>query len=673
MKAERMISALSRLVIYMSSFFILSEWLTPILEVTHSGSRFHFMLFVAFSLALYFLRTPWFISFPLKLIAIVLLTTKIFDEYASWQDVWPFLKEQYEWNVPFLFMWDIEWLTNEFRTFLFFILLWMFTYFIHYWTDRMKRLFLFAIVTWAFFIILHMYGTYDSTFVIPKVMAYCLVIFIAMYWYRMSERNLPNQWKKALLSQLVAVVVVWSVAFTLPTSGDQMLLSNRQAQGEKATGYSEDDEQLGGTIQDNDAVVMKVKGPAKQYWKIETKDTYTSKGWANTEEEHRKNTLPFAEPTSPHEKYTIQLLHSLPYAPYPYQMEGATPLDGGGAATFTLEEEYDRMRAYASYEAVDVNTYQVTVRKEAYSVDYMRTLQLEDYVNEPVGRYLQLPNSLPNRVRELATSIVEPYDNVYDQVKAVEHYFAENGYVYDKANVPVPQDGEDYVDQFLFESQVGYCDNYSTSMVVMLRSLGIPARWAKGYAFGEQHYEEGEIVHTITQNDAHSWVEVYMKEEGWVPFEPTLTFTNPADFHEEREETPEVESAQEEVKEEQQQVSEASPSPWKMWVILIALVAITVGAGYTLYKRKRREPSIAEIVPTQYERLLKKLKKKGFERHEAETYSTFAEKVSEELNLDGFIECTKIYEKLLYNGMLEKTEWLRLQQLIDRVFEQVDG
>ena len=667
------ISILSRLVIYVSSFFILAEWLTPILAVTHSGSRSHFLLFTSFSLTLYFLRARWFISFPLKLFLLVALTTKIFNEHATWREIWPFLKEQYEWNVPFLFMWDIEWLTNEFRTLLFFVLLWMFTYFIHYWADYMKRLFLFVIVTWTFFIVLHVFGTYDSTFVIPKVMAYCLIILVAMYWYRMSERKLPHNWKRAFVSQIAAVVAVWGVAFLLPTSGDQMLLSDRGSHQGKATGYSEDDEQLGGTIQDNDAVVMKVKGPAKQYWKIETKDTYTSKGWANTEEEHRKSTLPFVDSMSSYEKYTIQLLHPLPYAPYPYQMEEATPLDGGGAAVFTLEEEYDRLRAYASYDVVDVTTYQVAVRKEAYSVDYMRTLQLEDYASEPIGRYLQLPDSLPQRVRELAASVVEPYDNIYDQVKAVEHYFAENGYVYDKTNVPIPQDGEDYVDQFLFESQVGYCDNYSTSMVVMLRSLGIPARWAKGYAFGEQHYEEGEIVHTITQNDAHSWVEVYMKEEGWVPFEPTLTFTNPADFYEEREAAPEVEQEREEIEEEEQSSPENVASTRNKWPIIIIILGALIGGMYYLYKNQSRERPITEKVPTEYERVLRKLKKKGFERHEAETYLTFATKVSDELNLEDFIECTKIYEKLLYNGMLEKTEWLRLQQLIDRVFEQVDG
>src|SRR5690606_38389217 len=71
-----------------------------------------------------------------------------------------------------------------------------------------------------------------------------------------------------------------------------------------------------------------------------------------------------------------------------------------------------------------------------------------------------------------------------------------------------------------------YCDNFSTSMVVLLRSLDIPARWVKGF-------NEGEIVETkddtdiyqITNNNAHSWVEAYMPGVGWMLFEPTIGFT----------------------------------------------------------------------------------------------------------------------------------------------------
>jgi Transglutaminase-like superfamily. len=135
-------------------------------------------------------------------------------------------------------------------------------------------------------------------------------------------------------------------------------------------------------------------------------------------------------------------------------------------------------------------------------------------------------------VTDLAAEITAPYDNWYDKAKAIEEYLKGPEFTYDTADVPFPDVDEDYVDQFLFESKTGYCDNFSTAMVVLLRSVGIPARWVKGYSSGELvDTEEGGIgVYELKNSHAHSWPEVYFPEVGWVPFEPTKGFTNPAKF-----------------------------------------------------------------------------------------------------------------------------------------------
>ena len=129
-------------------------------------------------------------------------------------------------------------------------------------------------------------------------------------------------------------------------------------------------------------------------------------------------------------------------------------------------------------------------------------------------------------------SITEKQESVYDKTKAIERYFARNGFVYDQKNVAIPEENDDYVDQFLFDTKRGYCDNFSTSMVVLLRTIGIPARWAKGFAPGETSKNaEGDRIYQITNNEAHSWVEAYMPGLGWMPFEPTIGFSGPADIH----------------------------------------------------------------------------------------------------------------------------------------------
>ncbi|MCK9905913.1 transglutaminase-like domain-containing protein, partial [Frankia sp. Cpl3] len=82
---------------------------------------------------------------------------------------------------------------------------------------------------------------------------------------------------------------------------------------------------------------------------------------------------------------------------------------------------------------------------------------------------------------------------------------------------------------FLFESQRGYCDHFSSAMAVMLRSIGIPVRWVKGFAPGTSIGTDSNGVDTVEvrNRDAHSWVEVYFAGSGWIPFEATSTFISP--------------------------------------------------------------------------------------------------------------------------------------------------
>ena len=107
-------------------------------------------------------------------------------------------------------------------------------------------------------------------------------------------------------------------------------------------------------------------------------------------------------------------------------------------------------------------------------------------------------------------------------------------FIYETTNVSFPAQNQDYVDQFLFDTKSGYCNNFSTSMIVLLCSAGIPARWVKGYTEGTLDNTlvgaEGEDVYKIANDNAHSWVEVYFPGYGWIPFEPTKGFTNPYNF-----------------------------------------------------------------------------------------------------------------------------------------------
>jgi len=131
-------------------------------------------------------------------------------------------------------------------------------------------------------------------------------------------------------------------------------------------------------------------------------------------------------------------------------------------------------------------------------------------------RYLDLPDTVPDRVRDLAFEIVANQPTPYDQAKALETFL--RSYPYSLV-LPEPPLDRDVADYFLFDLQTGYCDYYATSMVVLARSVGLPSRVVVGYVGGQ--FDEENDQYLVTEADAHTWVEVYLSGNGWIPFEPT--------------------------------------------------------------------------------------------------------------------------------------------------------
>ncbi len=131
-------------------------------------------------------------------------------------------------------------------------------------------------------------------------------------------------------------------------------------------------------------------------------------------------------------------------------------------------------------------------------------------------QYTQLPPTVTDRTRALAQELTRGKTNNYDRAVAIQDYLRTLSY---SENIQAPPLGRDVVDYFLFEAREGYCDYFASSMVVMLRSLGIPARVAAGYATGEYDPERG--VWLVRESSSHSWPEVFFPRFGWIEFEPT--------------------------------------------------------------------------------------------------------------------------------------------------------
>ena len=173
--------------------------------------------------------------------------------------------------------------------------------------------------------------------------------------------------------------------------------------------------------------------------------------------------------------------------------------------------------AWGFKESTEENeAYRMTSLVSVATDDDLRGASIE-YDNFLTDHYLQLPESLPDRVRDLADRLTAGSDNPLDKTLAIQNYLRGPEFTY-SLDIEAPPIEADGVDWFLFDSKVGYSDYFGSSMAVMLRSVGVPTRMAAGYAPGELN-EDGQRV--IRDSDSHGWVQVYFPGYGWIDFEPT--------------------------------------------------------------------------------------------------------------------------------------------------------
>lgn len=149
-----------------------------------------------------------------------------------------------------------------------------------------------------------------------------------------------------------------------------------------------------------------------------------------------------------------------------------------------------------------------------------------DYPVSLYGLNTQLeanPSDAPPARHALAVKITAPYDNPYDKVKALESYLREN-YTYSLTPPRTPRSA-DAVAFFLTESKQGYCEIFASSMAVLAREVGIPARLATGFAPGEWHPGQGDSLGyaLVREQDLHAWTEVFFPGYGWIGFDPTAS------------------------------------------------------------------------------------------------------------------------------------------------------
>lgn len=299
----------------------------------------------------------------------------------------------------------------------------------------------------------------------------------------------------------------------------------------RMTGYSPVMGELGGPLSMSDEVFFTAKSPIPTYWRGEAYSLYDGRKWDQDRAirttarltESLKEKLPFWERSEGR-----TLVQTLQFEE-PSQVK---PLLAGGIISRVSDVQtaggkrepglsVERLSETVAMQGdAALSRYTVESLYIRPDMQSLRATAGEDptYMKE---LYLQLPDSLPGRVRDLAKTVTSGASNRYEMVKAIESYLERN-YTY-TLQTAIPPEGSDFADQFLFESREGYCAHFATAMTVMLRSEGIPARYVTGFAPGEP-VEGKKHTYRIAEKNAHAWVEVFFPGTGWVMFDPTPGF-----------------------------------------------------------------------------------------------------------------------------------------------------
>jgi len=304
---------------------------------------------------------------------------------------------------------------------------------------------------------------------------------------------------------------------------------------EIATGFS-DRVQLGriGEIQQSTSVIMHIQidgDPHGLYdlkWRGVTLNLFDGGSWSNPHQQHvvvRSRNGPFVL-TPPREEPGASLRGSR-IIRYRVLMEpvassvfflapSAITLDGNyrfvttdaGDAVFDPDLEHP----IGSYEAVSNIAQPSPVTLRAAASDFPPAILLN---------YLQLPRLDP-RIPQLAEQVTASEVNNYDKAAAIERYLRVN-FRYTLQLPPVSQ--RDPLASFLFQRKQGHCEYFASAMAVMLRTLRIPSRVVNGFRTGE--FNDLTSQYVVRASNAHSWVEVYFPDYGWISFDPTPSVAAP--------------------------------------------------------------------------------------------------------------------------------------------------
>ena len=163
-------------------------------------------------------------------------------------------------------------------------------------------------------------------------------------------------------------------------------------------------------------------------------------------------------------------------------------------------------------------TYTVHGNEPTPSVEELESSQQlsNEQANRLPDRVTIVPADLPKKVSDTAKQITRDRNSPYEKAKAINDYFTDGTHGFEYSETTIDGNSGSKLVDFLTNKH-GFCEQYAAAMAVMLRVLDIPSRVVIGYTPGIQSDKQW----TVTNHDAHAWVEAYFAGVGWTYFDPT--------------------------------------------------------------------------------------------------------------------------------------------------------
>ena len=448
------------------------------------------------------------------------------------------------------------------------------------------------------------------------------------------------------------------------------------------TGFQSNSSRLGGPVKLDHTVVMSVRGDRVNYLRGNVKHIYTGEGWvedpklyqlvqegsdfsrlSNDEKSLFYRELPFSVTN---EKISSTTIFS-PLQPYSFEFEG-----GPGVL---LNQDFSMVYPDGVYagESYFISAY--TPRAFGIQVERGIDRSYGDLLNSDL--YLELPETITERTVQLAHAITDGLKSDIEKALALEGYLRESyDYNLDVAHVP---EEVDFIDYFLFEEKQGYCTYFGSSLAVLLRIEGIPARYVEGFLV-EPESEDG--IQEVRNSNAHSWVEAYIEPVGWITLEATPAYTQPArlldydpeagvdveaDDNQGRSRDPESADGREENtdsgtgdipdngnSDEQSSVWDASSFAFSVLVMITLLLAWKFIKGiYSIRRARLSYDSLdnRQKILQQYHKICLLVEKLGYGINPGETYFEYANRISHKFHdfgKYGFKQATQLFVKSKY-------------------------